>query len=87
MRFLGRKPPKLACVELVEIVTEYFEGTLPERDHRALEHHLTQCDGCSAYVEQMRQTIRVTGRLTVSDVPEAGMGELLTAFRAYQAER
>ena len=31
-----------------------------------------KCDGCGAYVEQMRQTIRLTGRLGEDDVaPEA----------------
>jgi len=87
MRLLRRTPRNLACVELVEILTDYFEGTLPERDARALEHHLTLCDGCRAYLDQMRETIRLAGRLTVADVPDAGVDELIAAFRAYQAER
>jgi anti-sigma factor RsiW len=88
MRFsLRRRPDPIACIELVEVVTEYLEGAMDERRRRALEHHLSQCDGCSSYVEQMRETIRVTGVLRVEDVPGEGIDELLHAFRAYQAER
>ncbi len=52
-----------------------------------LEHHLTLCDGCVAYVEQMRETRRLTGTLDIDDVPEAGVERLMDAFRAYQVER
>jgi anti-sigma factor RsiW len=68
-------------------VTDYFEGALPERQRRALEHHLTLCDGCASYVEQMRETVRISGVLRVEDVPVEGIDELMGAFRAFQAER
>jgi anti-sigma factor RsiW len=86
-RFLRRAPRHVPCIEFVELVTDYLEGVLPARERRALEHHLTLCDGCTAYLEQMRETLRLTGSLEIDDVPQAGVEDLMAAFRAYQVER
>jgi hypothetical protein len=84
---LRRAPRHVPCIEFVELVTDYLEAVLPARERRAFEHHLSLCDGCVSYVEQMRETRRLTGSLEVDDVPEAGVEDLMAAFRAYQAER
>jgi anti-sigma factor RsiW len=47
----------LACKELVELVTEYLEGTLTPRDRARFDAHVAGCPACEAYVEQMRTTI------------------------------
>jgi anti-sigma factor RsiW len=80
MRLFRRE---MACVEVVEAVTDYLEGTMPARKRRLLEQHLTGCDGCTAYLEQMRETISVTGRLTPEDVPRELEERLLIAFREW----
>jgi len=85
MSLLHRTPRDLACIELVELVTDYLEGALPARRQRAIEHHLAQCDGCAAYVEQMRETRRMAGALRGEDVPDAAVDALLAAFRAQHA--
>jgi anti-sigma factor RsiW len=74
----------LACVELVELITDYLEGELPARDRRRFEAHLTACDGCDTYLEQMRQTISVTGRLREDDVPPELEERLLVAFEGWK---
>ena len=71
----------MACGELVEVVTDYLEGKLPARDRRRFEAHLGGCDGCDAYLEQMRTTIALTGRLREEDVPPELEERLLVAFR------
>ena len=43
----------LACVEFVEIVTEYLEGTMSAKDRRRFEEHLAACPGCTAYLKQI----------------------------------
>ena len=73
----------LPCIEVVEVVTDYLEGTMPARKRRLLEQHLTGCDGCTAYLEQMRETISVTGRLEPEDVPPELEERLLAAFREW----
>lgn len=71
----------LACRELVELVTEYFEGALPPEEVAAIEAHLDECPGCRAYLEQMRATIAAVGALPVQTLPDAMVDDLLRAFR------
>jgi predicted anti-sigma-YlaC factor YlaD len=72
---------QFTCQEVVELVTDYLEGTLPERDVVPFEQHLELCDGCRYYVEQMRITIATVGRIDESDVPDDLRTGLLAAFR------
>jgi anti-sigma factor RsiW len=74
----------LSCQELVELVTDYLEGALDERDLRAFEAHLAGCDGCTEYLDQMRTTIRVVGTLTPNDLTQAAETALLQAFRDWK---
>ena len=68
--FLRRAPRDVPCIEFVELVSDYLENVLPARERRAFEHHLTLCDGCTAYLAQMRETRRITGALAIDDVPK-----------------
>ena len=76
--------PQLSCRELVELVTDYVEGSLTRRDRRRFEAHIGRCDGCTSYVEEMRETIRLTGRLEPEAVAPAAREELLRAFRGWK---
>lgn len=72
------------CDELVEVVTDYLEGSLSPADRRVFEDHLAICDGCTTVVAQWRETIRQTGRLAEGDVESLDPGTrsvLLAAFR------
>jgi anti-sigma factor RsiW len=86
MSLLSRTPP-LPCQELVELVTAYFDGDLSRRDRRRFERHISGCDNCTAYVEQMRLVIEASGRLTEDDIEPAARDELLTAFRDWKQSR
>jgi anti-sigma factor RsiW len=76
------------CARFVELVTDYIEGAMPDVERRQLERHLRKCGGCARYLEQIRTTIELTGRLTVSDVEaldDHARDSLLAAFRDYHA--
>jgi anti-sigma factor RsiW len=75
----------LACKELVEIVTDYLEGTLPDRDRARFEAHILTCGPCREYVEEMRTTLRLTGRVTTESISADARDELLRAFRRMKA--
>ncbi len=76
--------PGLSCQELVELVTDYLEARLPAPARARFEAHLAECDGCGAYVEQLRQTVRLAGRARVEDVPAPAREALLQAFRGWR---
>jgi anti-sigma factor RsiW len=71
----------LTCHEVIDILTEYLEDALPAEERRRVEEHLAGCDGCTAYLETMRETIRVTGMLTEEQIPVEQKEQLLEAFR------
>jgi anti-sigma factor RsiW len=75
---------EMACRELVEVVTEYLEGTLPQDDRRRFEEHLSECPYCVEYVEQIRQTINTLGRLTEESIAPETQQRLAAAFRGWR---
>lgn len=75
---------QLSCRELVELVTDYLEGALPEAERVRFEDHIGICEGCGVYLEQIRQTIHVVGRLTEEALPPGAERELLEAFRGWR---
>ena len=75
----------IPCREMVELVTDYLEGALPRRERRRFERHIAGCDGCTAYLDQMRQTLRVVGSLSEETIPVDARDALLHAFRDWRA--
>jgi anti-sigma factor RsiW len=82
---LGRR--EIACQEVVELISDYLENALSTRDHGRLEHHLAGCPHCDAYLEQMRETLRLTGRLTPENLSPEMTEEFSEIFRRWSAER
>jgi len=78
---------EMPCQELVELVTEYLEGTLSPIDRGRFEEHLKTCPHCVVYLEQMQQTIRALGKLPEESIPEPAKQELLLAFRDWKNQR
>ena len=78
---------EMACQELVELVTAYFDGSLSWSERRRFRTHIRGCPHCTAYVEQMRLMIEASGRLTEADVDPAAREELLAAFRGWSEGR
>jgi hypothetical protein len=71
----------LQCRDLVELMTEFIEDTMPAGQRSRFEEHLAVCLGCRNYLDQLRTTIRVAGRLTEDSLSSDAWGELLVAFR------
>ncbi len=74
----------MTCKELVELVTEYIEGTLPDDIRLRVESHLMSCEGCTNYVEQMRQTIQLTGQIREEQLSAEQKDGLLKLFRDWK---
>lgn len=77
----------VTCQELVEVLTDYLEGALDAGERAEIERHIVICRGCQNYVEQMRSTIDLLGRIAADDPGDAQAGKLLGMFREWQAGR
>ena len=78
---------ELSCQEFVELVTEYDEGALSDEERRRFEMHLAGCTGCDRYLQQMRTTIALTGRLSWDQLDPGAERVLLAAFRDWKSRR
>ena len=76
---------ELTCQELVELVTDYLEGALSSDDQHRFEAHLEGCDGCRAYLEQMRGTILAVGGVADADLDPAMRERLMDSFRDWRS--
>jgi anti-sigma factor RsiW len=75
---------QLSCRELVELVTDYLEGALSPEETARFDDHIGRCTGCAAYLEQIRQTIVLTRRLTAESLSPEAERALLDAFRGWR---
>jgi anti-sigma factor RsiW len=76
---------ELTCRDLVELVTDYLDGVLAAQLHARFEAHLRACDGCAAYLEQMRSTLRVLAMVPVEVISRRTRHRLVAAFRTWAA--
>jgi anti-sigma factor RsiW len=76
---------EMVCNELVDVITDYLEGTLPEADRRRFEKHLEECSFCVTYVEQMRATVARLGTGAAPELPEEAREDVLAAFKDWRA--
>ena len=75
---------ELSCIELVELVTDYFDDALPRELRERFDRHIAHCKGCQTYLAQMRATIRATGELTPDSLSPEAERALLEAFRGWR---
>lgn len=71
----------LNCQQVVELVTDYLEGSLGWRDRRRFEKHLKACVACGRYIEQMRETLDLLGTVPLDTLSTEAQSTLLDAFR------
>jgi anti-sigma factor RsiW len=76
----------MTCQELVELVTAYLEGHLPEARRAAFETHLEECVACTEYLDQMRRTIHLLGQLPPESLSAPARERLLAAFADWDGD-
>jgi anti-sigma factor RsiW len=74
------------CRQVVELMTDYLDGALSPGDRATFEEHIAGCDGCRAYLAQLRMTREVVGRLADEPIPQSVEDELLKAFKDWKSK-
>jgi anti-sigma factor ChrR (cupin superfamily) len=68
------------CRDVSAMATDYMEGTLGWRRRLAIRLHLAVCDGCRAFMQQMRRTVRLIGSLPATPPPPETEARLLATL-------
>ena len=76
----------LVCQQVVELVTDYLEGALAGSARRRFERHLAGCPHCTEYLAQIRETIRLSGRVTPDDLTPQMRVDLTDLYRRWRDE-
>ena len=74
----------MSCADMVELLTDYLDGSLAAEDVERFDTHLTLCPGCITYLDQFRQTIAATGTLREDDIDGEVMEQLMAGFRDWK---
>lgn len=72
---------EMQCLELIQLVTDYLEGTIAEVERERLESHVRECEWCDRYVTQTRQVIAALGTLDEGEADPDAWQQALAAFR------
>jgi predicted anti-sigma-YlaC factor YlaD len=83
---LSLRGKDIVCQQAVELVTEYLEGSLSRRSRRRFEAHLRACPNCSAYLEQIRVTIQLTGTVEPEDLTPEARADISALYRRWRSE-
>ena len=76
----------LTCQELVELITDYLDGVMPNEQRVAFEGHIAICPPCRGYLAEIRRTVQVAGTLTEDMIPPEGRDVMLRAFRDWKRD-
>ncbi len=76
----------VACKQAVEMVTDYLEDALERGDKQRFEKHLAVCPHCTEYLAQVRETIRMAGRLTPEDLSQPMREAFTDLYRRWREE-
>jgi anti-sigma factor RsiW len=82
--WFDRRRESMACRAAVELMTNYLDGAMDARLRRRFEAHLADCPACNTYLEQMRVTVAVLGRLEPDRVDPDVRAELVSIYRAFR---
>jgi predicted anti-sigma-YlaC factor YlaD len=79
----------LACRDVVELITDYLEGSVDGRLRSRVDDHLVLCQGCGEYLREIRRCIALAGALGASEAGGAPRSQaesipiiVIAAFRA-----
>lgn len=81
------EPESMACQDFVELVTDYLEDHLDARTRARFEAHLELCPPCVRYLQQIRDSREILGRVELDTISAGARDQLLTAFRTWRADR
>ena len=80
----------IVCLQAVEMVTDYLEGSLSRRSRRRFEAHLRACPNCAAYLASkfgalgltrvLREELRSRGIRVTAILPGSTDTRLIKAF-------
>ncbi len=84
---MAHDPTNLTCQDVVELVTEFLEGTLDPKERARLEQHLLVCPPCTLHLTQVKATVDFSAMLRTDAAPGEANQELVDRFREWSRKK
>lgn len=74
---------RITCADAVELVTHYLDDALSAADLDDFETHLSLCEGCQVFLDQVSRTVTLVAETTDTSVEvlPANFDQLVDALR------
>ena len=82
-----RDPQMLVCTEMLRMFSDYLDDTMSVADRLLFEEHLTQCDGCTAYLDNLRDIKQVSGGIEEEDLSDDVRASFMSSFELWKRGR
>ena len=69
------------CREIVDLLADYLDGSLPPDTARALKTHLEGCSPCIVFVNTYRGTINAARKIREVEIPPELRDRLISFLR------
>lgn len=79
----------ISCADALELMTDHLEGALSDADAARMHAHLTGCEACKVYLDQLRATIQIVGESGAASeftVDPARVDALAKLFRSERSD-
>lgn len=77
----------IRCREIVDLLADYLDGSLPVETAKSLEAHLEGCTPCIAFVNTYRGTVNAVRRLHETEIPPELRDRLITFLEKQNRKR
>ena len=71
----------MKCEEILNILSDYVDGELPEAQCAEIKEHMKACSHCREFVETFRKSLDLTHKLDHKHPPENVCESVLRAIR------
>ena len=75
------------CREIVELITDYLEGSFTLSQRLRFQMHIGLCFACRSYLCQMKYTVATLRQLPSEPVPTQVKEALMKRFRTWKQEQ
>lgn len=82
-------PLRISCADAIELMTHFLDDALSSNDLADFEIHLTHCEGCRVYLDQLRRTVTLTtvSRDATVQISPPNFEELVAVFSRHVEEQ
>ncbi len=70
----------LVCTEMLRLFSDYLDDTMPVTERLRFEEHLTLCDGCTAFLDNLRDVKDASAGIDDEELTDDVRASFMSSF-------